>query len=209
MLYGGYTVFNAGAYTFETPILGYYFVKMEYLSEMNSYFNEKITKLVEMIDDDLDGPNYSPPVEGEECSEDNVSTYCVAMGALDRYDAYVATLDNVMSFVGPTDGDIRLFLPLVGNSTSVPMIDELNPAQVLGITSARNEAIRVEKGEALRLMDMAIGAYNEFRTAYPMHQKYDEIIVALTKYREALEEIRVDASKMPPKFMDSTSSSCK
>jgi len=199
VLYSGNLILNAGAYLFEAPMLGFYFVKAEYHAVMNDYFNDKITLLLATKTDD---PNYSPPEEDQPCGDENVSTYCVAMGALDRYDAYVATLDSVMGHFGPTDGDIKILMPggLVG---------DLNPAQLLGLTSSRNASIVNEKKYALDLMDMAIGAYNEFRTAYPMHLKYDDVIVELTKYREALEEVRVDIAKMPPKFRDSTSSSCK
>lgn len=206
ILYGGNVVLNAGAYSFETPMLGYYFVKLEYHTIMNDYFNEKITLLVETKTDD---PDYSPPAEGKECGDDNVSTYCVAMGALDRYDAYISTLNNVMGHFGPTDGDVKILLPLIGSESSVPGLQELNPAQILGLTGARNNLIKGEKENARRIMDSAIGAYNELRTALPMHEKYKEIVVALTLYRENLNKIRAYAEKMPPKFKDVTSATCK
>lgn len=166
---------------------------------MNKFFNDKIET---MLATDLSDPNSQPPPENGECSEKNVSTYCVAMAATDMYEAYVNTLNKVSAHVGPYEGDTDIAMPsfIAGGN--------LNLSDILNLTGSRNELIADEKVEAGDILDMAIAAYNELRLAYPMHKKYQEILLKLTDFRNFLSDIRVKTAKLPGKFIDATSSSC-
>ena len=195
VMYGGYSLIAAAEkYDFEIPGLGYINVKLGYHVDMNDFFNDKIERMLEM---DMDDSDYAPPPDGEECSakkhENNVSTYCVAMGALDRYLAYSRTLDEVKAMIGPFEFSGKL--PLVGVSIS----------DVFNMTGRRDAAVEEEKISALRLMEMTIASYNELRLAYPMHLKYEELIVDLTRYRDFLADIRSRSEWLPSKYVDATS----
>jgi len=216
VMYSGYLVAEGATYKFENYGLGYIFVKYSYHEEMNDFFSDKIEML---LDTDMKDPNQLPPDEGDACSENNVSTYCVAITALDMYEKYLDTLNEVEGYIeiGILEGNVDIPLsnsvtekiPILNKLTGVIGGGNVNISDIFQITGMRNEDLAYEKQYALDLMNMAIGAYNELRLAYPMHEKYDEVIVALTKYREQLESIRAKLSKMPPKFLDSTSASCK
>jgi hypothetical protein len=196
--YGGHGIMSSSAYVFEAPALGLFYVKSTYHLEMNEYFNEKIALLVETP---LEDPNQLPPTGEDVCGEKNVSTYCVSMGAVDRYEKYMDALDNIEG-LPILESDIPLLIPVIAGG-------ELNLGEMFGVTSARSAAIAQEKMEAPRLLDMVIAAYNELRLAYPMHEKYDDLIVTLTKYREALSDVRAKTERLRTKFVDTTSASCK
>lgn len=209
-LYGGYTIFAADEYSFETPNAGFYSVKSEYHSTMNDYFNYKIELFLET---ELDSPNQVPPPDGncpkateESDSAYNVSTYCVAMGAVDIFTAYMKTLDDVSAPILSLNEDAAeqqpALLPIVGNPFAAVR-------SILGAATNVEDAIGKERIEAEKVLDMAIAAYNEFRLAYPMHEKYEEIIVDLYKYRDMIADITTKTMDFPGEFIDSTSKSCK
>lgn len=189
----------SSAYFFEAPYMGFYFVKYSYHDEMNKFFNDKIET---MLATDLADPNSKPPSEDGECSDANVSTYCVAMKATDMFEAYINTLDKVSAHVGPYEGDTDIPMP------SIIAGGNLNLSDILSITGSRDTLVAEEKVAASDILDMAIAAYNELRLAYPMHVKYKEILLKLTNFRNFLSDIRVKTAKLPGKFIDATSSSC-
>lgn len=195
VLWGGYSLFAAAEeYSFQKPSLGYAAVKYWYHFSMNSYFNDKIERMLEM---DMDDPNYAPPPDGENCTdkkyENNVSTYCVAMGALDMYLAYSKTLDEVKAIIGPFEFSGKL--PLAQVSLS----------DIFNVAGRRDDAVETEKVEALKLMELTVSAYNELRLAYPMHKKYEALIVDLTRYRDFLSDVRSRSEWLPSKYIDATS----
>jgi hypothetical protein len=204
LLYGFYSFFIASAeYPFEYPNAGYFIVKMKYHEAMNDYFNKKIKLFLGMKSDDKD---YFPPKEGEECGEKNVSTYCVAMGALDTFMAYSATLDKVPA--------LALQNSLSGKGVQVPTAPVIgNPAKtiadVFSAVITTDQDIATEKKNALNIMEATISSYNEFRLAYPMHKKYEEIINELFNYRDSIRMIRLQIQRLPAKFKDVTSQSCQ
>lgn len=199
-VYGGYTIYaddeDPGYYDFvgETS---FYFAKVLYHDSMNKYFNDKLKTLVELTEDEKFYKKkdfVTPPNEVLQKSVDlacikNVSSYCVAMGALNIHMAYLDTLNS-----------IKGRLPEY-SSTSID--------QILKALSTRNEEINKEVEDAKLVMEAAIAAYDEFRMAYPVHQKYREIIKSLTKYRIALKKIQNETVEFPLRFVDATSSKCE
>lgn len=210
VLYGGYTIFAADEYSFESPNSGFYPVKADYHSTMNDYFNYKIELFLET---DPDSPNQVPPPDKicpkaseESDSAYNVSTYCVAMGAVDIFTAYMKTLDDVSAPILSLNKDAAsqqpALLPIVGNPFAAVR-------SILGAATNVEDAIGEERIEAEKVLDMAIAAYNEFRLAYPMHKKYEEIIVDLYKYRDMIADITTKTMDFPGEFIDATSKSCQ
>lgn len=202
VLYGGYTIFAADEYSFESPNAGFYPVKADYHSTMNDYFNYKIELF---LDTKLDSPNQIPPPD-KVCYDENVSAYCVAMGAVDIFTAYMKTLDQVsapiLSLNKNATSQQPALLPIVGNPF----------AAVRSIFNAAldiDDAVGQERIEAEKVLDMAVAAYNEFRIAYPMHKKYEKIIVDLYKYRDMIADITTKTMDFPGEFIDATSKSCQ
>lgn len=206
-LYSGYALFASDeSYTFEKPGMGYGLVKYTYHFGMSMYFNEKIEKMLKM---DLDDPNQLPP-EGDECPKDNVSTYCVAIGGLDRYVKYVDTLDRVKSFFDPLNMKVEELLEFEPTllkylTLGTTGLGDISVSQVLGLSALLSDAIEKEKDSAYAVMDMTISAYNELRLAYPMHKKYLHLIDLLYKYRNQVRSVRRESMKLPTKYTDATS----
>jgi hypothetical protein len=194
--------------------------RWEYHNKMNEFFNIKFGQLTTLInknpDDFYDKKDFKAPskekVAGEEdlavileeCGPANVSTYCVSMGALTFYMAYIERLDSIQDSAAmpgfrPSE-DVFDFLP-----------GGVNPSVegVLRETAARNEQIKAEVKEARQVMEAAVAVYNEFRFAYPAHEKYRQIIRKLTKYKLVLKDIRKRAMLFPTRFIDASSSECK
>jgi hypothetical protein len=202
VLYGGYTIFAADEYSFESPNMGFYPVKAEYHSTMNDYFNYKIELF---LDTELDSPNQIPPTD-KACYDENISTYCVAMGAVDIFAAYMKTLDQVSAPILSLNKDAAsqqpALLPIVGNPFAAVR-------SIFGAAADIDSAVDLERVEAEKVLDMSVAAYNEFRLAYPMHKKYEKIISDLYKYRDMIADITTKTMDFPGEFIDATSKSCQ
>jgi len=201
-------LFAEEKYSFEdswvSGSFGYAGTKFSYHKHMNAYFNEKIKSMIKM---DMDDPNYSPPNGEEECSEDNVSTYCVSMGALDRYYSYMDILDEIKGLFTPWafDFEARFIndLPLLGGGTTG--LGQTSVSDLLGLAGMLNDAIRRERQSALEAMELTISAYNELRLAYPMHKKYEELLTDLHSYKDMVLDVESRAEWLPKKYIGATS----
>ncbi len=209
--YGGYTLYAESAIseyghledylTFKNPVGAFSTVKSDYHDAMNQYFNDKMEKLVELLDGDdkfYEKPEFKAPSEvdsssyAKQCGKDNVSTYCVAMGAMDLYIIYVETLNEMKGYL-PTG--------------EVP--DDATVEQLFKANKDRDGQIDAEVEEAKIVMEGTVAVYDEFRQAYPMHKKYEKVMKNLIKYKEALKKIRQITAKYPGKFHDASTSECK
>lgn len=206
VVYGGYTIYAAKPEDFRSSSVAQAFTT--YHGEMNAYFDDKIEKLNILMEDenfykdeakkqqllppaDIDVDKDSMETIIEKCGDDNVSTYCVSMGALAKYTNYVQYLNNLK---GSLDVDALAYVPIINAMTNM---------------SQRNFNIDKEIAEAEKTMKATLAAYNEYKLAYPMHRKYEEIITGLVKYKLALKDIRKRTVQFPVKFVDATSSQCE
>lgn len=202
--YGGYSIYASNDvkdyYTFKKPNASFFLVQALYHKAMNEYFNDKLSALTDLMSDEnfynnsnfkapdgVDSSNYK-----DKCGQINLSSYCVSMGALDLYMAYVETLNQMKGYL--FDGGIA---------------GSVDKETLLNTYSAKTNKIDKEVVEAKTVMQSTIAAYDEFKMAYPMHQKYKTIINNLMKYKIALSKIRKQVYKFPSKFIDATSSECK
>lgn len=211
IVYSMYGVFaSAKDYDFEKPDLGFYGVKLAYHVNMNNYFNDKVGLFLKTKTDD---PNYGVPADvdkcvgddtaacvAEKCGEKNVSTYCVAMGALDMYYAYADTLDEISPMLLQIQSETGA--PVVGNVVGTV-------ANLFTSLSVNDSKVAEEKANAMKAVDMTVSAYNELRLAYPVHLKYAEITKELYTYVDSLRKLRNNLYLFPAKFIDSSSQSCK
>jgi hypothetical protein len=203
-VYGGFVMYAQDADTdTSTSYIGMVAIaKNEYHVSMNEFFNEKIDHLVEIMDeedfltnkklrddffvpDGVDAENYE-----EKCGETNVSTYCVSMEALDYYIDYVDELDSMR-----------------GSAAEYSYGSTLEEA--LPSITAGSEEIDKEIESASQALEAAVSAYDEFRLAYPIHEKFNELINNFIKYRIAFGKIRQETVKFPLRFIDATSSTCE
>lgn len=197
VVYGGYTIYaqDSEPVNFRDPDLNFSQVFDAYHAEMNDYFNQKIERLNIMLaqpnflENEDNKKAFNPPDDLEACI-DNVSTYCVSMGALDKYIDYVNILNNLVTTLA-TDADTRTI------------------ENILTDTADRNERIKKEFDSAKQVMEATIAAYHEYRLAMPVHKRYEEIITELIKYKLALKDIRKRAMEFPIRFIDASSSQCE
>lgn len=205
LISGGYAIYAETAkkdyYTFKQPSASFYTVQGLYHESMNEYFNDKLAMLVEMTDASTNfyiSPDFTPPKDvtssnySIKCGEKNVSTYCVSMGAMDLYLAYVDTLNQMKGFL-PMEN-------LPANPTAGNLLNQ---------KTSRDVMIDKEYEQARTVMESTIGAYDEFRMAYPTHKKYVSVLNGMIKYKIALAKIKNQILKFPGKFIDATSAECK
>ncbi len=199
-IYGSYTIYARDTYDFEEK--GHFLaVKTSYHSGMNDLFNEKIEKLIEIFEKGrgLNDPNiYAPKCDVKDssdcrnsCNEDNVSTYCVSVEALNRYLAYIIKLKQLE------------------NTVSWHSSDTNNLGKLFELTYERNAVMAEEEEKARIHMEGALNAYNELRMAYPMHVQYEKLSDSLIKYKNQLRSIYRQVKKYPVNFVDMTSTKCQ
>ena len=170
-----------------------------YHNSMNKFFNEKIKKLHGILKDENfhENPAFASPSgltavnypENKDKCEGNVSTFCVGMEALDLYIEYVKALEYK-----------REILP-GGEYKSRP--------DLIAKWSQQNAELQGEDEIAEKTMLAAVAAYDEYRLAFPIHQKFETLIGSLIQYRIQLGKIRKEASEFPLRFVDATSDSCQ
>jgi hypothetical protein len=159
----------------------------------------------------------------QDCPADgsNFSTYCVGQRLLTDetfgYIAYQRALDCRRGLVFETKEDERSYADYLectislGTACPEDVQKKFGPvyqSQKALEMSARLDAIAREKTAAKRALDQTLAAYNELRTAWPMHQKYMAIYQSLIKYRDKLVEIRNQVEEFPSKFIDASTTKC-
>ncbi len=208
-VYGGYTIYAAEeekinfrtADTFYTMFDGYH-------GEMNEYFNNKINKMVTLVETPDFYQNaekkkqFLPPANLQDsddvdtiiqkCGDNNFSSYCVGIGALKTYKEYLDKLNYLKNNINLTQFEEGTFA-----------------TEILRSKYRDADEINKESQEAKAVMEATVAAYNEFRLAYPMHIKYQEILKQLTKYKLILKDVRLNIAKFPVRFVDASTSKCE
>ena len=208
LVYGGYSIYASDVKKVDFRTADNFYDAFDgYHGEMNDYFNAKIEKMVELVNTDDFYQNadkkkqFLPPdnlqsSDGvdqivQKCGDNNFSSYCVGIGALQVYDLYLMKLNYLK-------GNLN-----VGSAPGMSALDILR--------SANNNAqeLNKESQDAKTVLEATVAAYNEFRLAYPMHKKYQEILKQLTKYKLILKDIRLRVAEFPVRFVDTTTSKCQ
>jgi len=197
---------------FNDPALDTEAVMVLYHKNINTTFNQYIVKMIEAESEAVKTGKINPdgrapaPVSADnpqvlkDCPADgsNFSTYCVAQRLLTDetggYFAYQRALDCRRG---------QLF-----DSSQKGKDTYASQGQAALMMSARLDAIAREKTSAKRALDQTLSAYNELRTAWPMHKKYIQIYESLIKYRDKMVEIRNQVEEFPSKFIDASTTKC-
>lgn len=180
--------------------LPFFIVQSSYHEAMNDYFNNKLYLLGKILDKNefYSDENFNAPADvdtenfAEKCGKDNVSTFCVSMGALEIYNSYLVTLS-----------EMKEKLPAREEDSDVISLDRLYI-----MTSQRNQVISEEIINSEKVLMATVSAYNEYRIAFPVHRQNQEIIKSLTKYKRALIYLRRMIAQFPSKFIDASSATC-
>ncbi|MFC1810703.1 hypothetical protein ACFLZH_04340 [Patescibacteria group bacterium] len=182
-LYFG-TLFAATTNPYDKSELTLQEVEKLYHKRVNDLFNSKL-KLLKQGDE---GSGTAEIPKGDECSENNYSTYCMAIAVADEYEKYAEALKSRRQYITP------------GEETDITK---------LGMQAiSQGKEIENELTRSKQALDMALATYNEILPAYRMHLKYEKLIKALTKYNKKLSEFRKEVEKLPPKFIDVTTAKC-
>jgi hypothetical protein len=167
------------------------------------------------------------------CDPDNYSTYCVADALLSSptygYLTYEKVLNCRRSQMFDSSQEEDLWNQYVQVTTCLAGVESVLPpdkctqeekqrleAQLQGTyqaqkalqISSRLDALTRERQNAKVALDTTLSAYNELRTAWPMHKKYMEIYASLIKFRDKMVEIRHQVEQLPAKFIDATTTKC-
>ena len=161
-------------------------VKELYHKRVNDLFNGKL-KLLKA------GPKGSGSAEipkGDNCSDNNYSTFCLSLAVAGEYDNYVLALEKQKNKVDIPEGE-NIDLLSLGTGT-------IN----------KNAEINNEIDRAKKALDVALATYNEMSATYQQHLEYEILIKNLTKYNKQVIEFREEVEKLPPKFIDATTTQC-
>lgn len=211
LVYGGYTIYAEepediqALYDDFLEEEDFYDAFGDYHGSMNRMFNKKLAKMYEILEDpdffkkhkdllypppDIDQKNDDLKTVLEKCGE-NVSTYCVSMRGLDMYIQYLQHIKDMRTTLAKVD------------------LSGIDVQSLIAQTAARNEDIEKEVERAKQALMGTLAVYNEYRLAYPLHKKYEQIITELVKYKLALKDLRLETAQFPQKFVDSSSDQCK
>lgn len=160
-------------------------VEKAYHKRVNDIFNAKLT----LLKQGEKGNGTTEIPKNDECSENNYSTYCLAITVAKEYDQYSVALNKRKAYITITDKNITL------EQASLMTINQYN--------EITNELNRSKKA-----LDIGIKTYDELLAAYRMHLQYEKIIKSLTKYNKKLIDFRKEVEKLPGKFIDATTTQC-
>ncbi|MBU2523990.1 hypothetical protein KKG71_02240 [Patescibacteria group bacterium] len=127
------------------------------------------------------------------CESNNVTTYCVAHESLKKYEAFL----KVMKIHQDRVSDV------VANVKPAVTIE-----QELEAYAKRQQLITREIKNAKNALDLSLATYHEFRSAYPMHKKFETTLSLLEKYRDNMGALRNIINMYQYKFIDVTTTKC-
>lgn len=173
-----------------------------YHKDMNDFFNESIEQLLSgdaIVD---------PPADGE-CYSDNVSTYCVALRAVDYYDAFRQDLLNshlplYVDKVADKLSDAANITLFRSEDRSLYRMDKL-----MDNYNDRRVLIYDQIDVAEKALDTTLAAYNELFLFYNLHQHYLTLINDLEAYRDKLAKLRNQVEQYPSAFHNRLTTDCQ
>ena len=148
--------------------------------------------------------------------ENNYSTFCVAVTFLKDPTIGHLSYRNALNCRKIMLFDTRQEVEDFRSYSDAMVLGEENEeatartyqAQVILENSSRIQGIETELRASKLALDQTLSAYNELRTAWPMHKQYVTVYENLLKYRDKLVEIRHQVEEYPSKFIDVTTTSC-
>jgi len=171
---------------YENDKLSIYDIELLYQSRINDLFNAKL----KLLSEGEKGSGIGKTPDGDECPENNYSTYCLAMTAAKEYEQFKATLVKRRQLVD------------IGTDANATL------GEVVTKAFSKTTEIDLELARSKKALDSALANYNELRIAYPMHLQYLDLIKNLTQYNKKLTDLRKEVEKLPGKFIDASTAQC-
>jgi hypothetical protein len=148
-----------------------------------------------LLDDNAAAPGYvAMPPSDEECSDTNVSTYCLAV----RLNKELADFEE---FAGQKSTELDIS---GGEYSSSQALEE-------ALSSARTETntLKDQMAIAADALDLTLAVYNQIQIVYPMHKELEDLIINLQDYNNNLAKIRGIVELYPSKFNGASTIQCK
>jgi hypothetical protein len=157
-----------------------------YHQRINDLFNAKL----KLLNAGVKGSGIGEVPKGDECPENNYSTYCLSITAAKEYEQFKEAMLKKKQ---------KIEIP-EGSSASL--------AEVSLKAFAASDEVDAELQRAKTALDTALATYNELRVMYPMHLQFQELIKNLTEYNKKIIKLRKAVEKLPPSFIDATTGQC-
>jgi len=166
-------------------------VVVQYHLLANAYTNSYLEALTNEAYQDYNATAY---VSSEECSNGNVTTYCLAVLMNDLLVDFELKLNSMK--------DQSDFSHLDGSS--INSLEE-------GLGKALSDQNKIEQEiEAARdTLDLTLSVYNQVQSVYPLHKELADLIANMETYRDNLAAIRGQMELYPSRFNNATSPTCK
>lgn len=163
-----------------------------YHKDMNQFFNEKLKVLLSKSPGDK---AVIPPLANETCDPENVSTYCVALLAVDKYEAFrrAVLITHSPYIFDPADSDEVVYFTTEEASKNL---------------AVRKDLIDEQLELAENTLDATLATYNEVYLFYSLHKEYWNLIKDVEKFRDQLSKVRSEVEHYPYQFIDRTTTEC-
>ncbi len=156
--------------------------------------NEAVNKYLEKLtDEDYQDYEATAYVSADECSDANVSTYCLAV-LLNEY-----LLDFELK-LRSMETDLDLYDE---EDTAITDLDSAF-VKVLNDNAKIDREIKVARSS----LDLTLAVYNQVASVYPLHKEMADLILNMENYRNNLAEIRRQMELYPSRFNNATSPYC-
>ena len=166
--------------------LSIYEIEKLYHQRINDLFNAKL----KLLNAGAKGSGVGEVPKGDECPENNYSTYCLSITAAKEFEQFQeALLKKKQTIEIPQDTNVTL-------------------EEVSLKAFAASDEVDAELARAKTALDSALATYNELRVMYPMHLQFQELIKNLTDYNKKIIEFRKNVEKLPGSFIDATTAQC-
>ncbi len=161
-------------------------VTVAYHLKINDIVNAHLKKLT------ADGatPDVSYPGSPDNCSEDNVSTFCLAVRMNAEYDLFKAEMLKRTDEFEPLESGTYL-------------------DQAINADRSRGESIEREINNAALAMDLLLSGYNQIQVVYPVHRELGTLFQNLEAFRDELANTRDIVEKFPARFNDAVTLECQ
>ena len=157
----------------------------------HSNANKTLNEFLERITDE-DEPNVELVAYDEDCDENNISTFCLA----------VKLNEDLLH--------LELYLLTQKDSIDSSLLESTTTLDEAITVSAQNqEMIEREVEYAKDTLDLVLAVYNQVEVVLPVHKEFVELIKNLEEYRSNLATIRSSIELYPSKFNGATTLQCK
>jgi len=156
--------------------------------------NDKVNEFLERLLDPTLTDNVVYPPNDSECTEENVSTYCLAVALnenLTQFEIYLQKNQNTFA-TSLTEGNEGITLD-----------------DAFEIAASQRSTVDEQILLAEDTIDLTLAVYNQVQLVYPVHKEMLTLIQNLDDYRGNLADIRNVLELYPAKFNGVSTASCK